>query len=321
MTLHNPEQKVPMSDPLSAADALLVQVRALPLPAAREATLHVLADLLRQEAVGPADVLAETDDEAFVERGRRVGSETLLKVVPSFLYSALHGLQQMNDLALSRLYLDPAVFAVLSAEAQRLADMLATLQQSQAEHATQGVVREVDSGVTRRTLIGHRDNAAAQLVAVLPRVRRPEVLNARGTAETDASLVRGARAVATLLETTFAEGQAPATLLLRRRVSPAMVTVLRSQADTYAQQSQPTARAPRRIDQRSLDLQDGLVLALMDQVVSAWRGVVSAGSPVPLPDVGDLGWLFGITVARAPVEEAPSKPEPDPTPAPSGEPT
>ncbi len=113
-------------------------------------------------------MLAELDEEAFAERGRRVGSDTLLKAVPSFLYSALHGLQQMNDAALACLHLDPAVFAVLAAEGQRLAEMLASLQQERSEQAGQGAAHEVGAGSTRRTLIELRDRAVTQLLGVLP---------------------------------------------------------------------------------------------------------------------------------------------------------
>ncbi len=141
------------------------------------------------------------------------------------------------------------------------------------------------------------------------------MVTARGNAETEASLVLGARAVATLLESAFAGGGDVARRLARRRVPTALVDALRTQADAYARLTEPVARSPRRVDQRGLDLQDGRVLALMASVLTAWRGVVGAGSPVPLPDVGDLGWIFGMTVSRAPTEEAPPKPEVAPVPA------
>lgn len=300
------------SDTFSNAEALLRQLRTLAMPSPKEATLTVLAALLSTDNQRADDLLAELDDAAWVERGRRVGSDTLLQQLPSFLYSAVRGVQAMSEAALAELLIDPAVFGVLAAEGRQLAEMLAQWQSQRSEETARGLADDTEAGQTRRRLMGLRDTAAAQLVAVLPKARRPEVVKARGNADTDTSLVLGARAVATMLEALLGAGGEAARRLQRRRVTPTLVTALRDTAARFEVLSEATARSPRRVDQRALDTQDGRVVALMESVVSAWRGVMRAGHPVTMPDVGELAWLLGLGAPRPAEPEVAPKPAPGP---------
>jgi hypothetical protein len=80
------------------------------------------------------------------------------------------------------------------------------------------------------------------------------------------------------------------------------------------------ANTGRRVSQRSLDVQDGRVLLLVEQTLRAFRTAHRADASILVPELNRIAWLFDTShpsrkSPKAPAPEAPAATPPgDSTP-------
>ncbi len=75
-------------------------------------------------------------------------------------------------------------------------------------------------------------------------------------------------------------------------VGSAQIDVLRAAAESVRAASHAPARPTRTASQRALDLQDGRVLLLVEQIVRAFRQAHRASTAIAMPDLKQIGWKF-----------------------------
>ena len=166
-------------------------------------------------------------------------------------------------------------------------------EQSAVTGAGEKTERETTLRQEMRNGVALREQATAALGAALGDGRMTELDVIVGDASTPVSLVKGMNAVADFIDRVLAHGDtAEAEALTAWHVAAPRAAVLRAQAVKVKAAGAVVATTGRRVSQRSLDVQDGRVLLLIEQTLRAFRTAHRADKSILVPELNRIAWLF-----------------------------
>lgn len=261
-----------------------------------------------------AELFEDVPDEDLLADGRRIASDVLVSGVVSYVSEVRASLGALSAAQLRRLVgFDEAMLPLVLDETTRLEALVAraaeegvTVDMSLAER------RALASAATSKG-VALRDQGARALRRVL-RGRDQELASldkAVGNAETAASLASGLTFVASTIDAQLSGGTPSRQSLLRRlKLDAAYAHELREAATrVLATDKAASATAETGVSQRSLDLQDGRVMRILDQVNRAFRDANAVDGAITVPKLGELEPYF-VNTRRAAVKEVPAPPQP-----------
>jgi len=232
-------------------------------------------------------------EDGLLALGTSFTTEDILAAVPGFTVGALLALRSRKTPITG---LAPALIPLLVRETHELA---------RANTAFEQQLRRVSSAISGRRAKLKRANSEALsarravvrvlLQSVLPHdaPARPVLERAAGKARTPTATVASVRTVAEELATLRRDG-AYTTLLDSYGYGDDHVAYLNGLADAVERLAAQGASLtpPQETDQRALDLQDGLVLAIVRAIWQPLRDARASGQSLPLPPLGALERLF-----------------------------
>ena len=296
------------------------------LPAPGTATLATLPAVF-----GDADEVARTllfreaDDSDLVDDGTKVETSTLLNSMPTFLVSCAGIFAGLTLEQEALVYLDPAIFGVAVDETGKLVAEKKRHDDAVRAEKSGHVAQEIGVSTIAHDGALLRERTRAGLISVLGGSRRALIDTAAGTATEDPVLVATALdALADLLEGVHDPAAASWTQADRAAadrfcLGSARVDALRAEATSVRAASSAPARPTRTASQRALDLQDGRVLLLVEQIVRALRQAHRANAAIAMPDLKQIAWKFssrsgkrakkatGATIAPTAATKGPSE--------------
>ncbi|UJR81568.1 hypothetical protein [Sandaracinus amylolyticus] len=228
-------------------------------------------------------------NEKLVDIGATYRTEEILAVAPNVAASALHALRTLDPPPRG---LAPELLRLLVVEGRELARIDLAYEQQLRDVASEIAGRRDALKVAKGRALRERRVVATHLarnVVALDSPHRAELQRASAKAPTASAAVASARTVARILEELRADPQH--TLVLDAYgYDDALVARLRELADETERLAGTGAALtpPQHIDQRALDRQDGLVLAILRAIVGALRNAQSEGASISLPSLGGL---------------------------------
>jgi hypothetical protein len=248
-------------------------------------------------------------EEDLVNQGSRVDSLNIVADVPRFVASSLTILDSLDPARRATVMLPFGIFAVLVEEAVRLDGMKLDHEQSAVTGAGEKTERETTLRQEMRSGVALREQATAALGHALGEARVKELEVIVGDASSAGSLVKGMNAVADFIDRVLASGDvAEAEALSAWHVAAARAVVLRAQAAKVKAAGAVVATTGRRVSQRSLDLQDGRVLLLIEQTLRAFRTAHRADKSILVPELNRIAWLFETRTSLRKAAKAPAPP-------------
>lgn len=266
-----------------------------------ELSLEQIAERLPSAPPEHVDALYESLLEAqpeplLIEKGTEFRTEDILAAAPGFAAGVLAVIEKLSRRMSPLPGVGPASLALFVREAMKLRDLNLTFEQQ---------AREIGSNVSRqraelklansRALQARRGTAQALLRAVVPRNSgdHEALVVASRKAGTPAATVASTNAVAAILERLRQDER-------HRRVLDVLhyddehVQKLRALAADVERLAAGGGQLmpPRSVDQKALDLQDGIVLAIMQLIWAPLRDARASGVNVSLPPVGKLARFF-----------------------------
>jgi hypothetical protein len=269
------------------------------LPAPGTATLATLPAVFGDvDEVSRTLLFRDADDSDLVDDGTKVETSTILDSIPTFLVSCAGILGSLTVEQEGLVYLDPGIFGVLVDETGKL--VVEKKRHDDALRAEKSGHVAQETGVSALAHEGAllRERTRAALISALGSSRRTLIDTAAGTATEDPAAVATALdALADLLDAVHdpeAKSWTAADRASTDRfcVGSAQVDVLRADAESVRAASAVPAKPTRTASQRSLDLQDGRVLLLVEQIVRAFRQAHRASTAIAMPDLKQIAWKF-----------------------------
>ncbi len=269
------------------------------LPAPGTATLATLPSVF-----GAADEVFRTllfrdaDDSDLVDDGTKVETSTILNSVPTFLVSCAGILAGLTVEQEGLVYLDPGIFGVLVDETEKLVVEKKRHDDAVRAEKSGHVAQEISVSTLAHEGALLRERTRAALISALGGSRRTLIDTAAGTATEDPALVAAALdAIADLLDAVHAPKATGWTAADRAAtdrfcVGSAQIALLRAEAESVRKASEAPAKPTRTASQRALDLQDGRVLLLVEQIVRALRQAHRASTAIAMPDLKQIAWKF-----------------------------
>jgi hypothetical protein len=255
-------------------------------------------------------------EEDLVEQGARVDSLNIVADVPRFVASSLAILEALDPARRATVMLPFGIFAVIVDEAVRLDGMKVDHEQTAVTGAGEKAEREATLRQEMRNGVALREQATAALGHALGDDRMKELDVIVGDASSPASLVKGMNAVAAFIDRVLANGDAAeAESLAAWHVAAPRAVALRAQAVTVKGAGAVVANTGRRVSQRSLDLQDGRVLLLIEQTLRAFRTAHRADRSILVPELNRIAWLFETRSTSRKSSKAAAQPAPAAPPA------
>lgn len=232
-------------------------------------------------------------EEDLVDQGARVDSFNIVADVPRFVASSLTILDSLDPARRATVMLPSGIFAVIVAEAVRLDGMKLDHEQTATTGAGERAERETTLRKEMRNGVALREQATAALGHALGEARTKELDVIVGDASAPGTLVKGMNAVADFIDRVLASGDAEeAESLAAWHVAAPRAVALRAQAVKVKGAGAVVANTGRRVSQRSLDLQDGRVLLLIDHTLRAFRTAHRADRSILVPELNRIAWLF-----------------------------
>lgn len=232
-------------------------------------------------------------EDGLLALGTSFVTDDILAAVPGFTVGALLALQGRKTTIAG---LAPALLPLLVRETRELARVNTAFEQQ---------LRRVSSAISGRraqlkranseALVARRAVVRVLLQSVLPHdaPARAVLERAAGRARTPAATVASVRTVAEELAT-LRRDAAYTALLDSYGYGDDHVTYLNELADALERLATQGAglTPPQETDQRALDLQDGLVLAILRAIWQPLRDARASGQSLPLPPLGALERMF-----------------------------
>jgi hypothetical protein len=255
-------------------------------------------------------------EEDLVTEGARVDSLNIVADVPRFVASSLTILSSLDPDRRATVMLPLNIFAAIVAEAVTLDAMKLDHEQTTVTSAGEKTERETTLRREMRAGVALREQATAALGHALGAARTTEVDTIVGDASAPGSLVKGLTAVADFIDRVLASGD-PGEIeaLAEWHVAAPRAVALRAQAAIVKTAGAVVATTGRRVSQRSLDLQDGRVLLLIEQTLRAFRTAHRADKSILVPELNRIAWLFDTSHGPRKSAKAPVTPEPAAPPA------
>jgi hypothetical protein len=249
-------------------------------------------------------------EEDLVTEGARVDSFNIVADVPRFVASSLTILSSLDPERRATIMLPLGIFAAIVAEAVTLDAMKADHEQTTVTSAGEKTERETTLRREMRAGVALREQATAALGHALGDARTTEINTIIGDASAPGSLVKGLTAVADFIDRVLASGD-PGEIeaLAEWHVAAPRAVALRAQAAIVKAAGAVVATTGRRVSQRSLDLQDGRTLLLIEQTLRAFRTAHRADKSILVPELNRIAWLFDTAHGPRKAAKAPATPE------------
>ena len=259
------------------------------------------------------------DEGDLVEDGNKVDSDAILAAGPTFILSTVTILRGLDGERTDLVYLDPALVGVCVDELVRLRALKRQSDEAASYTQSARAAQEAALKAAHDEAIRNRDLVRDAIVNALGSACEAEVAVASGNAADDGALATGVEGVVGWLSRKLATGTADEREQLRRyRLQTARVTSLRASAARLRDAIEATARAPRPVNARALNLQDGRVLCVIDRIYTALRTANAKNKAVALPDLHSIAWFFSSRSGRKSARRAPPPAPPaEPTPKPA----
>lgn len=305
-----PEETPEMND----AGAQSPATPTFPKLASGPQTLASLADALGEPTEAFRRLLLRNhDEEALYEWGVSAESGNILADVPRFVSSSLRILAALEPGRQKLVKVPPSIFALLVSEARTLE----TMRSGHQTVVTSEIGGRADREATLKRVSGEgvalRDNVLGSLRNAMGSANLEKVRKAANDASAPDTLVKGLRAVASYIDDVVANGTDDDRAALEAFQTGAEAAAeLRAKAAQIDEAATVTAGTEKRVSQRTLDLQDGRVLVLMDMVYRAFRHARRSDKALLLPELNRLSSVFGAT-SSAPAAKAGDEPA-EPTP-------
>lgn len=255
-------------------------------------------DTLR-EALGPPDpalapaLLQHFREDDLAKYGNSVASERLLRATPTIVSSTLQTLAPLDAANVGLVLLPPGIFAAIVDEAAKVPALAAQVMVASKKATVSVVAWKASRKAARQEAVATRDRIVRAVGQALGATHGAVLKATAGNADDDGALVQGITDLADSVEQTLSTGSPAARASLGRYcVDAACVTQLRAAASAVKAVGIAPAPAPSNALQRTLDLQEGRVLALLDAVVGAMRSARASNKAIPLPDLGPLRAWF-----------------------------
>lgn len=256
-----------------------------------------------------------TREDALAEQGTRVDSLNILADIPRFVASAITILEALDPARRAMVMLPFGIFAVMVDEAVKLEGMKRDHEQTAVTSSGEKARREATLRREMRAGVALREQATAALGHALGDVQMAELETIVGDASSPESLSKGMNAVADFIDRVLASGDAGDVEALGAwHVASPHAAALRAQATKVLDAGAVVASTGRRVSQRSLDVQDGRVLLLVEQTLRAFRTAHRADASILLPELNRIAWLFDTShpSRKSPKAAAPEAPAASP---------
>ena len=254
------------------------------------------------------------DEGDLVEDGNKVDSDAILAAGPTFILSTVTILRGLDGERTDLVYLDPALVGVCVDELVRLRALKRQSDEAASYTQSARAAQEAALKAAHDEAIRNRDLVRDAIVNALGSACEAEVAVASGNAADDGALATGVEGVAGWLARKLAAGTDDEKELLRRyRLHSGKVATLRACAARLRDAIEATARAPRPVNARALNLQDGRVLHVIDRIYTALRTAHAKNKAVALPDLHGIAWFFSNRSGRKPARRAPPQPPAPPS--------
>jgi hypothetical protein len=284
---------------------------------------YTLDDLAQVEAPSPqlrTYLFSNVKEEDLVAMGQRIDSANILRAVPDFFGSVREIMERLtaNQRRLVVGYSN-GLLALLANETMTLSGYKNEFDRREQGGATS----RAQTREARREAVSEgvalRDQAYASLADILGGGEELAALRAnKGTAETAGDLALGLDQIAGQIESLHARDAAFSETLTDLGLGSDYVQQLRAAATRVrnADKAATAATPDVRVTQRTLDLQDGIVLRIVDVIYGAFRSANERDGSILLPN---LGAMRALIARPRPTTRRPGTPTP-PRPAPTTEP-
>lgn len=238
-------------------------------------------------------LLRNGKEDALAAWGAEVDSRNILADMPRFLVSSLGILASLEPARRDQIKLPPGIFAVVTGEALKLEQMKTDHEAAIVSNAGNKVDRETTLRREMREGVALRETVTERLGNALTgdQMKKVEVL--AGDAASADHLAAGLVAIADLVDDLRKHGSADDNDALDLwSIDASTVTSLRDKAAAILEAGAIVASPPRKVSQRTLDIQDGRVLSLLDMIWRAFRLARRSDRSILMPELNRIAWMF-----------------------------
>ncbi|HEX2574210.1 MAG TPA: hypothetical protein VH877_31980 [Polyangia bacterium] len=284
---------------------------------------YTLDDLAQAPAPNPQlriHLFLNTKEEDLVAMGQRIDSIHILRAVPDF-YGAVREIMARLTPNQRRLVVgfSDGLLGLLASETMTLAGYKKEFDLREQGGATSRAQAREARREAMSEGVALRDQAYTRLADVLGGGDEVAALRAnKGTAETAADLALGLGQIAGQIEGLHAKDPAFSETLTELGLGLDYAQQLHATATRVRDtEKAATATTPDvRVTQRTLDLQDGIVLRVVDVIYGAFRSAQDRDASILLPNLGAMRSLIARTRPAARRADTPTTPSPTPPKAP-----
>jgi hypothetical protein len=261
-------------------------------------------------------LLRNTREDALAEWGSEVDSRNITADMPRYVVSALGILASLDAARRGLVKLPPGIFAALVSESATLETMKVGHDAAVTTNAGDKADRETALRREMREGVALRDTVAERLGNALSHDQMKKLEAIAGDASSADKLAAGLEAIADYVTALRKDGSEDDNDALDLwSIDAATVTSLRDKSAAVLEAGKIVASPPRKVSQRSLDIQDGRVLTLVDMIWRAFRLARRTDRSILMPELNRILWMFetrsstpkGTKEATAPLGEDPKK--------------
>ncbi|MEO7330398.1 MAG: hypothetical protein ABI193_17615 [Minicystis sp.] len=235
-------------------------------------------------------LLRNTREDALTEWGTEVDSKNIIADIPRFVVSSLSILASLDTARRSLVKLPAGIFAAVVAEAATLGTMKVEHDATITSNAGDKTDRESTSRREMREGVALRDTVIERLGNVLGDDQMKQVNVLAGDASSSARLAAGLAAVADFIAAVRKDGSADDSDALDLwSIDASTVQSLHERSTAVLEAGKIVASPPRKVSQRSLDLQDGRVLSLIVRSSTTYQSEISDRPPAVRCQIADVG--------------------------------
>lgn len=225
--------------------------------------------------------------------GTEVDSKNILADMPRFVVSSLGILASLEPARRSLVKLPPGIFAAVVTEAIKLEQMKADHEATVTTNAGTKTDRETTLRREMREGVSLRDTVLERLGNALTDDQMKKVEVVANDAASSDHLAAGLVAIADLIDDLRQTGsEDDRDALDIWSIDAPTVTSLRDKSTSILEAGKIVASPPRKVSQRSLDIQDGRVLSLIDMIWRAFRLARRTDRSILMPELNRIAWMF-----------------------------
>ena len=234
-----------------------------------------------------------TKEDGLAAWGTEVDSKNILADMPRFIVSALGILASLEPARRSLVKLPPGIFAAVVTEAIKLEEMKADHEATVTSNAGEKTDRETTLRREMREGVGLRDTVVERLGNALTDDQMKKVEIVANDAASSDHLAAGLVAIADLIDDLRQNGsEDDKDALDIWSIDAPTVASLRDKSASILEAGKIVASPPRKVSQRSLDIQDGRVLTLIDMIWRAFRLARRTDRSILMPELNRIAWMF-----------------------------